>query len=304
MSLILLCGRPASGKSTVAAELRSHLTNQNQDVIIVTDGDDHIQSVPNTATPEQSATKQATRAKMYQDSSTEKKTRSRLRAATERTLTKSQVTICDSLNYIKGYRYELFCVAKTSGLNYAVIYCNTPESVCLEHDKTRQISGEGAYGETLCAALMQRFEEPNSRNRWDSPLYQIDVTSSNWHETITEISAQLMNKGKKLTPTMATRLQQRPGSDVLAKLDRVTREAEATLISEIQQGAAVGASILLPHARAAVRLQRKPKVSEIRNMRRSYLGLARMHPPEEGSSETMIVDDYVAYINAQLKVSR
>lgn len=304
MSLILLCGRPASGKSTVAAALRSHLNDQNQDTIIVTDGDDHIQPVPNVATTDQTAAKETTRAKMYQDSSTEKKTRSRLRAATERTLNKSQVTICDSLNYIKGYRYELFCIAKTTGLNYAVIYCNTPESDCLEHDKSRQISGEDAYGETLCAALMQRFEEPNSRNRWDSPLYQIDITSPNWREIVADISGQLVNKGKKLAPSMATRLPQRPGSDVLAKLDRVTREAEATLISEIQQGAAVGAGIILPHARTAVRLQRKPKVSEVRNMRRSYLGLARMHPPEEGSSETMIVDDYVAYINAQLKVSR
>ncbi|VDD79690.1 unnamed protein product [Mesocestoides corti] len=36
----------------------------------------------------------------------------------------------DANNYIKGYRYELHCVAKSTRHQQAIVYCTTPEMTC------------------------------------------------------------------------------------------------------------------------------------------------------------------------------
>ena len=45
----------------------------------------------------------------------EKNSRASFKAAVERGLEKDSVLIADDLNYIKGYRYELFCIARALG---------------------------------------------------------------------------------------------------------------------------------------------------------------------------------------------
>ncbi len=39
-------------------------------------------------------------------------TRAALKSAAERCTTRGTIVILDSMNYIKGYRYELFCVSR------------------------------------------------------------------------------------------------------------------------------------------------------------------------------------------------
>ncbi|XP_046548186.1 protein KTI12 homolog [Haliotis rubra] len=41
-----------------------------------------------------------------------------------RLLNKEDVVILDSLNYIKGFRYELFCVTKACHTPHCVIFCD------------------------------------------------------------------------------------------------------------------------------------------------------------------------------------
>ena len=60
----------------------------------------------------------------------EKISRGALKAAVERGLTKSETLIADDLNYIKGYRYELFCVARAVGTSMCTIHCDAePEQI-------------------------------------------------------------------------------------------------------------------------------------------------------------------------------
>ncbi len=46
------------------------------------------------------------------DSKEEKLTRAALKSAVERHTTRERIVILDSMNYIKGYRYELYCVSR------------------------------------------------------------------------------------------------------------------------------------------------------------------------------------------------
>ncbi len=74
--------------------------------------------------------------------------RGELKSAVERLLSKNDVVICDSLNYIKGFRYELFCRARTIGTPSCVVYCNTSVEQCRANNAARD--GD-KYSDLWCA---------------------------------------------------------------------------------------------------------------------------------------------------------
>ncbi len=69
--------------------------------------------------------------KLISDSKEEKVTRGSLLAEVERIISPDVVVICDSLNYIKGFRYELFCRARTVKTPGCVIHCNVIKETAL-----------------------------------------------------------------------------------------------------------------------------------------------------------------------------
>lgn len=273
---------------------------------IVRDGDDDVGSgggLDVAGAASAAAPETLTRADLYRSANEEKKTRARLRAVTERALNGRTIVICDSLNYIKGFRYEMYCVAKTTGTRYCVVFCDQPAEASKKWDAERGERGEDCYGAELCDALIRRFETPVERNRWDSPLHRINITDEGWEASLEAARNSVLRSSMKLVPTMATRIPEKLGADVLGLLDRLTREAETAIIEELQAGKGIGQKIQVPGGTKVLRLERKPRVAELRNMRRSYLGLARMHPPQ-GKGRQGLVDEYVEYLNAQLRIKR
>lgn len=113
----------------------------------------------------------------------------------------SRLVILDSLNYIKGFRYEIHCIAKASGQRHGVVWVLNDPDRCLEwNDQRRQRQkmhtkmkksddADGDDGNDSTAAedwyrdddmireLMRRYEPPDERNRWDKPLYRADIGS-------------------------------------------------------------------------------------------------------------------------------
>ena len=59
------------------------------------------------------------------DSAREKILRASLKSNVEKHLTNQNVVILDSMNYIKGYRYELFCIARHVKSTLCLVYCDT-----------------------------------------------------------------------------------------------------------------------------------------------------------------------------------
>ena len=80
------------------------------------------------------------------DATKEKLTRGAIKAAVERSVTKEVTVIVDSLNYIKGYRYELYCLARAATTPHLVIYCETPKESILEWNQKRD---SGKWDETM-----------------------------------------------------------------------------------------------------------------------------------------------------------
>ena len=96
----MITGIPCSGKSTVAKKIKEHLKNQEKKVMIISEDE---------ALEQYDEHKNVT----LSDSLKEKTLRSELKGQVLRHLTKDTVVILDAQNYIKGYRYELYCASKS-----------------------------------------------------------------------------------------------------------------------------------------------------------------------------------------------
>lgn len=81
----------------------------------------------------------------YASSANEKETRGCLKSATEHNLGKDSFVIVDSLNYIKGYRYELYCAARTSRIPHCVLWVTAPQSCSDQWNQQRIDEGKDAY---------------------------------------------------------------------------------------------------------------------------------------------------------------
>lgn len=63
--------------------------------------------------------------------------------------------VLDSLNNIKGYRYELWCIARTAATRLCVVHVDTPVETCREWNRPR---GAGGYDETIFEDLASRWD--------------------------------------------------------------------------------------------------------------------------------------------------
>ncbi|KAJ1507269.1 hypothetical protein HMI56_000182, partial [Coelomomyces lativittatus] len=110
---------------------------------------------------------------MYLDPNLEKKARAAMLSAVERLLSPTTLVIVDAMNYIKGVRYQLYCIARAMSTPHCVVYTAAPSKNCLEWNRSL---GESSYDEEIFQNLISRFEEPNERTRWDSPLFILFFT--------------------------------------------------------------------------------------------------------------------------------
>ena len=171
MPCLILCGHPCAGKTRLAELLRERAlaTDAIDKVVIINEA---------TACPDQSI------AACYGTSQAEKMTRGALKSAFDRCVSAgddgaSTLVILDSLNYIKGFRYELHCISKAASQKHGVVWVLNETRLCKEwNQKRREEAGESAeqfYSDAQMDELILRFEPPDARNRWDNPLYRIDV---------------------------------------------------------------------------------------------------------------------------------
>ena len=57
--------------------------------------------------------------------SQEKILRASLKSSVEKHLDSQRVVILDSSNYIKGFRYELYCLARNNKTTLCLVFCDT-----------------------------------------------------------------------------------------------------------------------------------------------------------------------------------
>merc|ERR1712244_24487 len=92
---------------------------------------------------------------VFSDSKHEKEVRGRLKSEVVRLLSKENVVICDGLNYIKGFRYELYCASKNIKTTQATVQCDLSQEDAEHFNGGREASEQ--YSEDIMKQLVQRY---------------------------------------------------------------------------------------------------------------------------------------------------
>ncbi|KAF7660975.1 hypothetical protein LDENG_00270800 [Lucifuga dentata] len=202
MPLIVMCGYPCSGKTRRTEQLKVYFEKNTERKVHVV-GDEAMGVEKNS---------------VYADSQKEKNVRASLKAEVERKVSKDDIVIVDSLNYIKGYRYELYCLIKHAQTPHCLVYCLTSDAVSSAWNSSRDPTEQ--YTQDIFDALVLRFEAPDSRNRWDSPLFTILKDDTLPFEAISDA----IFKRKAPPPNQSTQSQPLSSANFLYELDKITQD--------------------------------------------------------------------------------
>ncbi|XP_072021267.1 protein KTI12 homolog isoform X2 [Amphiura filiformis] len=258
MPLVILCGFPCSGKTTRTDQLSKHVEeNHKRTVNIISD---HTLRVDRNA--------------VYADSKQEKEVRGSLKSAVIRLMSRENVVILDSLNYIKGFRYELYCAVKSSQTPHCVIHCATSADQATTWNSQREEADR--YSQEILDGLVMRFEAPESRNRWDSPLFTILPDD----ELPCEAICDAIFHRKAPPPNLSTVSQPLSETNFLHELDKITQEAVSILVNA-QKTCVPGDQITIPAATEKVHLTRLVNASELQRIRRQFISYTKLHPIDD-----------------------
>ncbi|KAJ3102557.1 hypothetical protein HDU97_000426 [Phlyctochytrium planicorne] len=305
-----MCGLPSSGKTTrakqLATHLESHIATHNQLAQQL------IENPPprpaNKKPPPPPTIYQPTviivneeslltvRSQAYEDANEEKKMRGALISGVERHLRRDQVVILDSMNYIKGFRYQLHCISKAARTTHCIYYCMASPETCRNYNSSRASDPtQDSYPTDLLESLLTRLEEPNPSNRWDYPLFTsipedpsppykllvpsmiptLLIPSSTPSTTIPSTNIETAdvifpNRGTKdaltLTPNQSTKTQPVAEAGYLEKLDKAVKAVSDAVMNAVREGRSgeclvvVDLPILLDQVEQVERVKRNVKV--------------------------------------------
>ncbi|KAI9595500.1 chromatin associated protein KTI12 [Syncephalis fuscata] len=280
MPLVILSGLPSSGKTTraeaLATFLRNKIAEENARINIQYISDETLKIARSVyATPVE-----------------EKKARGALMSAVERALNRDTIVILDSLNYVKGFRYQLYCVARAVSTPHCVIYCGLPIEMARQWNELRDSNVQ--YTAEIFDELVMRYEEPDAMRRWDAPLFTI--TPEDDTLPMDDIWSALMLR-KAPPPNMATAVKRVNDTNTLHALDRITQQAVDAVLQVQQEG--VGTTVVaVPHSDLKVQLpSRTLLMPELRRLRRQFININKAHTlPED-----RVADAFVEYLNTNLQ---
>lgn len=171
------------------------------------------------------------------NNASEKDARATIYGAVKRVLSAKDVVILDGANYIKGWRYQLYCEAKAVRTTHAVVHIGTPVDRAREVNEARLAAREAnadvevpeeekPYEKENWENLIFRYEEPNAMARWDSPLFTVpwddaDPSSDAIWDAV--IGSEAEGGKKVVRPNQATVPRKVNGEDYLYELDRCTQ---------------------------------------------------------------------------------
>ncbi|CAN1823589.1 Protein KTI12 homolog [Linum perenne] len=274
MALVVICGQPCSGKSTAATSLAEALKESDTkfSVRIIDEASFHLDRNQN-----------------YVNMPAEKNLRGVLRSEVDRSVSKDSIIIVDSLNSIKGYRYELWCLARAKGIRYCVVFCDVEGNQC-------------------------QFERPDSRNRWDSPLFELHPSRDGIEKSspatvdvvsyLTKVVDSKTRDVRVLQPTIATQSTKISEANSLYELDRATQEVISVIV-EAQSQALGGPmnGISIGQDLPTLNVSNSVGLPELRRLRRTFMKLTgqtslsgRPPPLDAESVKRMFVD----YLNKEL----
>ncbi|RDB16812.1 Protein kti12 [Hypsizygus marmoreus] len=298
MALITISGFPCSGKTRRAEQIRSSLETYIHDesyqgpitkVVLLSD---------DTLNLKRSS---------YDDSRSEKPARGALFTAMQRQMASDTILIVDALNYIKGFRYQMYCAAREMKLRVCTVFVVATQGLCREWNSARE---DGlAYAPETLENLLFRYEEPSSMVRWDSPLFTVL-----WTEDAPPMPQiwEALTKGVVKPPNSGTLAVTKPPTDALQALEQTTSSIVSAILAD-QTG--IGGKLILstsmstPSSKPAITLPICTiTLAELQRLKRQFVTVHKkaitLGTTEKGAvdwGEESITAKFVTYLEEHLR---
>lgn len=275
MPLVIVCGEPCTGKSTVSQKLYDYLKENGHNAIIV--GGKSLGYGVDAVTGEDDTT------------------RALLRSSVEREIAHAgTVVICDAPNEVRGFRYELHCISKARATPCCTIYCTVPTTVSDAWNQNQRDDNRPKYDADTLKDMRDRFEPPTKHNRWEKPLFTIGESGELPFDEI--VAALFETDAPK--PNMSTAEEVQSTAANMHSLDSATREVVSAVLRAVNEPSFVpGDSVsLAPVVAKSIVLHRKVGPAELGRLRRQFVRMS------EGfaSSLTNPADAFAAFLASSL----
>lgn len=293
MPLVLISGYPSSGKTTRALQLKDFFESK-----IANDGPGSRASKLRVHLINDQSL--GVSRSVYHTAKAEKDARAEEYSAVKRVLSRDDIVIADGPNYIKGFRYQLYCEAKALQTPSCVVHIGTPADKCREINKRllAEENSNAGYNDEDFENLIFRYEEPNGMTRWDSPLFTVlDEDETPPFENIWEALVGNDGKVKLVRPNNATVLKPATEQNYLYELDKTTSDilAQISTYQKDHPGEG-GGEVVVPDVEKSIELPATPMtLPQLQRMRRQFITLNRQH----SLSKSRIKEVFVDYLNAQ-----
>ncbi|KAI9100705.1 chromatin associated protein KTI12 [Phlyctochytrium arcticum] len=321
MPLIVLCGLPTSGKTTRARQIQRELEDYMANNV------EELARRKITVRPKVILLNEEglgiNKREGYASGHTEKIVRGTLLSAVERHVSREDIVICDGMNYIKGYRYQLYCIVRALGTPHCVVWSavgsdtakswnagspdasveNSSEStVDRPEDETSSPSsrpgGGAVYDPVVHANLITRFEEPDGRNRWDAPLFTLLPSDPT---PINDLVASLLFRTPP-PPNLSTVVKPLTETNYVHEMDK----GLSSVVDCIIAGQKDSRSIIIPSLSGdleeplgTVRLPpgKMLTMPELRRSRRQYTSMNKLHTQIDVEK---VIKGFIDYLNTTI----
>ncbi|XP_011500545.1 PREDICTED: protein KTI12 homolog [Ceratosolen solmsi marchali] len=274
MPLIIMTGIPCSGKTNRTNELKKFFEMEKGRKVTIISEEEMIQKA------------MFDKNNFYSDSRKEKLIRGDIKSHTQRLLTQNDILIIDGSNYIKGFRYEIYCMSKLYKTPQCTVQCDLPVEHAWLWNENRSMDEQ--YSREIFDALILRYETPDSKNRWDFPLFIVNPEDELNYDDI--YSALYEVKAPK--PNMSTQCTPLSSANYLYDIDRITQEIVNEIISAKQIG--IDSNIKIPKYNVTV--QCSGSVPQLAKLRRQFLTYSKMQQLETEQIPTL----FIQYLNKSL----
>jgi O-phosphoseryl-tRNA(Sec) kinase len=175
--LLILCGLPASGKTTLAHAIKEALCF-DVDIVASDDWRD---------------------AQYYTDWRPEKEgiVRRASLARIDELVKHGKSVIYDDTNYYTSMRHELFEIAIENRCGFVIIHVTTPVTTALQWNKERP---DTRIPDSVIEDIFERFDNPGRRYLWDNSDLEVDMEKEELESVVQEIVEILDNLEPAIQP--------------------------------------------------------------------------------------------------------
>ena len=214
--MVILCGIPSSGKSTIAKELAEILESKHRCPAAIVTSDSFRGMIPAYERRFEAGLEEFVR----------KATHDTIMAGLKQGL----VVISDDTNYYSSIRRRLVRMSQRLRADYAIIYVNTPLEKALEWNRKR---GE-PIPDSLIEEIFYKMDEPGTTYRWDRPFLTV-YPSKDDPSTFAKMASRKLYE--KIGTVPVTEVPKKPERSALARdLERETRRAMSEVMKRFRDG--------------------------------------------------------------------